>query len=725
MAGEIASSYVSLLPSAQGFGPALENETSGPVGKAGKMLGGILAAGLLGAAAIVGASLTEAISQEADTDRMAAALGLSPDESARLGGVAGRLYADAYAGSFSEATEAVEAVVSTISGMASASTPVIEGVTTSVLNLATAFGEDLTAVTTGVGTLLRTGLAPDAETALDIITAGLQSSANLGGDLLDVVAEYGSTFKDAGLTGEQSIGLINQALAAGIPNADFAADAIREMGIIIGEGAEESVAALGDLGLSAEDIQTAFGQGGAAAAGALDMILDGLRNTEDPLERNRLATELVGTQYEDLGDAILQLDPSQAVASLGDIDGAAANLGETLNDNAAKNLERFKNGLTQTFVDVIGGQVLPTVGALAGFMADNLGPALSAAGDVAGFVGTQMQNFAGWVAANEEPIRKVATVIAAVFLPYIIAMGVQATVSAIKTVAAWALSAAGSVAAAAILSISYAIAVAGWILMGAQALLGAAKVAAAWLIALGPIALVIAAVVGLVALIIWKFDDIKKIVAVAWEWIKTKTAALWNAIVGAVSGAVSRVFGVLRGIQSIINVVIGFFGRIKDGIVTKWNELLSFVGSLPGRLRDMGAGMWDWIGDTFRSALNSIIRLWNNFSLTIDIPDAIPGLPDEWTINTPNIPLLADGGFVTRPTLAVVGEAGPEAVVPLPRLGEFANRHAGGAGSSGTLDFDYDRLADALSRRPGYFSISDREAAKLQLMQNRAMADLP
>src|SRR5690606_33470099 len=31
----------------------------------------------------------------------------------------------------------------------------------------------------------------------------------------------------------------------------------------------------------------------------------------------------------------------------------------------------------------------------------------------------------------------------------------------------------------------------------------------------------------------------------------------------------------------------------------------------------------------------------------------------------PRIPALASGGIVTRPTLALVGEAGPEAVVPL------------------------------------------------------------
>jgi hypothetical protein len=34
-----------------------------------------------------------------------------------------------------------------------------------------------------------------------------------------------------------------------------------------------------------------------------------------------------------------------------------------------------------------------------------------------------------------------------------------------------------------------------------------------------------------------------------------------------------------------------------------------------------------------------------------------------------NVPMMADGGIVTGPTLALIGEAGPEAVVPLDRMG--------------------------------------------------------
>jgi hypothetical protein len=43
-----------------------------------------------------------------------------------------------------------------------------------------------------------------------------------------------------------------------------------------------------------------------------------------------------------------------------------------------------------------------------------------------------------------------------------------------------------------------------------------------------------------------------------------------------------------------------------------------------------------------------------------------------------NVPLMASGGIVTRPTLAIVGEAGPEAVVPL-------NQYRSSSGGGGTV----------------------------------------
>jgi phage-related protein len=72
-----------------------------------------------------------------------------------------------------------------------------------------------------------------------------------------------------------------------------------------------------------------------------------------------------------------------------------------------------------------------------------------------------------------------------------------------------------------------------------------------------------------------------------------------------------------------------------------------------------------------KGVFNAIGSAWNNTfgKISFSIPN-IPGLPGRGTkIEFPKIPALADGGIVTGPTLALIGEAGPEAVVPLDRMG--------------------------------------------------------
>ena len=59
-----------------------------------------------------------------------------------------------------------------------------------------------------------------------------------------------------------------------------------------------------------------------------------------------------------------------------------------------------------------------------------------------------------------------------------------------------------------------------------------------------------------------------------------------------------------------------------------------------------------------------MIRGLNN--LRIDIPEWVPYMGGQtFGISIPEIPQLATGGIVTEPTIALIGEAGPEAVVPL------------------------------------------------------------
>ena len=65
------------------------------------------------------------------------------------------------------------------------------------------------------------------------------------------------------------------------------------------------------------------------------------------------------------------------------------------------------------------------------------------------------------------------------------------------------------------------------------------------------------------------------------------------------------------------------------------------------------------------SLANMAIRALNN--IHVKLPSFLGGM--EFGINLPTIPMLAEGGIVTKPTLAMIGEAGAEAVIPLNKAG--------------------------------------------------------
>lgn len=204
--------------------------------------------------------------------------------------------------------------------------------------------------------------------------------------------------------------------------------------------------------------------------------------------------------------------------------------------------------------------------------------------------------------------------------------------------------------------------------------------------AMGPFGLILAigAAVALLFVTLYKRNEkfravvdrvmsaVGKVTSKVFGWLRDKVPPIFERVkAGAQAFAdkfgnvKDRIAGAVATIRQKFEAIRTKVGDVVSGVRTKWNNLVDFVGGLPGRIASKARGMWDSIGRGFRGVINGIIGVWNNLSMTIDIPDAIPGLPGSWTLSTPNIPMLAQGGIVTRPTLAVIGEAGPEAVVPL------------------------------------------------------------
>lgn len=354
-------------------------------GKAATLGPAFAAAGLVAGAALVGAiSMTMDLSDA--RARLTAQLGLTPAESERYGRLAGQVYSNAYGESLDQVNEALASITRNIGNTAAMSDADLQGVTGTVLNLASTFDVDLNEATRAVGTMMKTGMAPDAKSALDIITVGLQNGTNVAGDLFDTFSEYSTQFRKLGLDGTTATGLLSQGLKAGARDADTVADALKEFSIRAIDGSKSTAAGFDAVGLKADDMASKIAAGGPAAQQALGLTLDRLRAIEDPVARDAAAVQLFGTKAEDLGAALYALDPTAAAQGLGEVTGAGDKMNQTLGETASSRIETFKRSLQTGIVDFIGGVVLPPLMALGDFGAKLFGPAWDGVRSFLGFL---------------------------------------------------------------------------------------------------------------------------------------------------------------------------------------------------------------------------------------------------------------------------------------------------------------------------------------------------
>jgi len=146
----------------------------------------------------------------------------------------------------------------------------------------------------------------------------------------------------------------------------------------------------------------------------------------------------------------------------------------------------------------------------------------------------------------------------------------------------------------------------------------------------------------------------------------------FDVVLGALSLDWQRVFDGLSGIASgNFEILKGVIALGTNAILTSVRlglDALSAVFSRPFEIAASALfGIFERIKNGFRAAINFVIRAWNNIEFKVPKIFGYGG----FTIGTPNIPELAAGGIVTSPTLAVVGESGPEAVIPLQRMGDM------------------------------------------------------
>ncbi|MBY0756509.1 hypothetical protein K5V21_13745 [Clostridium sardiniense] len=170
-------------------------------------------------------------------------------------------------------------------------------------------------------------------------------------------------------------------------------------------------------------------------------------------------------------------------------------------------------------------------------------------------------------------------------------------------------------------------------------------------------------VIKVKAQVIWA--KIKAIFYAFKVWLQSVFQRDWSKSFGALGNLlnaflrnVSNIFG---GIRRVFGGIIDFIAGVFTG---NWSRAWNGV-------RNIFGGIFDTLGGIAKAPLNAVIGLINMCidglnTISFDAPSWIPGVGGKhFGVNIPKMTYLAKGGVVDRPTQAVVGEAGTEAVVPL------------------------------------------------------------
>ena len=346
--------------------------------------GAVVGIGAAAGKALIGA-FNDGLQQELGQDRLAGLTGLSEEDARRISRAAGEAYANNFGTSIEANMDTARLALQFDLIDEDATTRDAQKVIAGLAGIADVLGEEVAPTATAVTTLLRTGMAKTAQDAYDILAAGAREGLNRNEDLLDTMTEYPVVLRRLGIDSKDMLGLLNQGLEAGARNTDVVADALKEFQIRATDASESSAAGFERIGLNAEEMTAKIAAGGESARDGLQLVLEKLRETEDPVERNAAAVELFGTKAEDLGDALFALDLSNAVDQLDGVTGAAERMFDTLADNDATRVEQaFRN--IEVATDGVKGALAVAFGEPLGDFAEwvsaNRGPVLQFFGDL-------------------------------------------------------------------------------------------------------------------------------------------------------------------------------------------------------------------------------------------------------------------------------------------------------------------------------------------------------
>lgn len=184
-----------------------------------------------------------------------------------------------------------------------------------------------------------------------------------------------------------------------------------------------------------------------------------------------------------------------------------------------------------------------------------------------------------------------------------------------------------------------------------------------------------------------KLSFVGTLLSAVGDFLRT-LAGVWGTIWG----------GVVEAMTPIVEAIAGKFEQMRLALSSMVEGAKNILKTFGNFFIDIAEG----IGNAWVKMVNAIVDALNKIQVTI--PDWVPKYGGRsFGINLPQakevtIPRLAEGGIATKSILANIGEAGPEAIIPLDKLNRF-----GGIGPTITVRIDNyignDEFAETIGNR--------------------------
>lgn len=718
-------------------GDAAAQKLSGSLKTAGTAATVGLTAPIVAAGA---AAFSTAANYEQATARIQSALGLTAEEAERLGDVGEGIYENGFGASLDAVSDALITVRQNLGDLNDQD---LEYVTQAALTLSDTLGMDVGESVRGVNALMD-GFGLSAQDAMDLFVAGAQDGLNYSGELGDNLAEYGPRFAQMGFSAEEYFSILKTGSENGAYSLDKVNDFLNEFQTSLTDGRMDEQ--IGRFSESTQQLFESWKQGGATGRQVFEAVMGELAQMPDGYEKANIASELwsslgednamgmitslagVENKYGDVAgaagaaaDAASDSFAGKAQSAMRELQGAIEPLGQPLL-NIATNVAGVVRSFGEWF-DGIGEGGQMAVLAIAGILAA-IGPVLSVAGNLVAVIpaittalsgaGGAAGLFGGALTALTGPVGIVVGVLAGLTAAIVYLWN---TNEGSRTAVSEAWNAIWGTIQGVIAQLQP------YVQQAWEAISNAVTQA---MNVIMPI--VSAGFQFIIAVAVPILQQLLQNVGNTFQVILSTITGVMNGIAQIIQGAWSLIQGIFQTVLGLINgIVTGDFSQMEAGIQGIMSGITGIISGAWNVITSVVGGAINGVVTTVQNGLNTALSvvqgIFNGIESAIDgamngaknivsgVIDAIKGF-FNFRISWPHIPLphihyelievpllgqipnpatlsvewYAKGGIFNGPSVIGVGEAGPEAVVPL--SGSRAQPFA-------------DAIADALAEKIG------------------------